>query len=496
MNSLLDNMKDYPVLWEFHYGPFNPNYTEAIEKLCQTINTKWSLNTTPFKMRSSINRILKFYRYMLPCENIDKFLDYFDKCAMFLPSTVEGIPRARCIQCYICYKKDSELRKHLIEKHQFLKWPYKCENCPERFMDRDDYELHKRLPHYVEIFKCQHCDKRFNRSVPYKKHMSSHEKTIQRKLGVPVEKTNTKDDRKYVCTVCSKEFSKACDLRKHEIYHQERRFKCHICPKAFFMKSYLKSHLKTHSDQPNFVCELCGKGFIRYSSYITHSKTHTGEKVTCNICNLKLNEASLPRHLRLVHVAVEGTLEQTFRAKNYHYNKMYKNEHNRISRPKETNPRKYYCKICKIPFDNFKSIKKHNAEVHFDARRSVCKICNFAFRRKQHLKVHYRRKHKLHSDQAGKLVDENADLSTVLATQELEELTQAPNKIEKPNQTTAKVKNLNSASNVNYFEQDRIHGDTLQDEIMKAVENIDKQEIKVDDVSSINDFFNDLLKNP
>ncbi|TMW52954.1 hypothetical protein DOY81_001987 [Sarcophaga bullata] len=487
INSLLDNMKLYPVLWEFHYSPFNSKYSAAIEELCQTINTKWSLNLNPLKMRSSINRILKFYRYMLPCENIDKFLDYFDKCAMFLPSTVEGIPRARCIHCYICYQKDSELRKHLIEKHQFLKWPYKCENCPERFMDRDDYELHKRLPHYVEIFKCQQCDKRFNRSVPYRKHMSSHEKALQRQLGVTVKKSNTNEDIKHVCTVCSKEFNKASDLRKHEIYHQDKRFKCHVCPKAFFMKPYLNAHLKTHSDQRNFICELCGKGFIRYARLILHRKTHSGEKVTCSICNLKLSETSLPRHMRLVHVAVEGTLQQTFRAQSYHYNKIYKNRHNqKLSRAKETKSRKYDCKICKIPFDKLKFLKDHNAKVHNDVKRSVCKICNFAFRHIQNLKFHYRKKHKLHFYQADVLVDEDADLNTVLAmtAQELEEL------------TTVKVKNSNSTSNVNYFEQDKIHGDTLQDEIMKAVENIDREEIKVDDVHSLNDFFSDLLKNP
>lgn len=487
-------MKDYPVLWEFHYSPFNPNYSSAIEKLCETINTKWSLNINPLKMRSSINRILKFYRYMLPCENIEKFMDYFDKCAMFLPSTVEGIPRARCIHCYMCYHKDSELRKHLIEKHQFWKWPYKCEHCPERFMELDDYELHKRLPHYVEIFKCQQCDKRFNRKIPYKKHVSNHERTLLRRSGVAVETTDTK----YVCTVCTKEYKRAADLRQHQLYHQEKKFKCHICLKPFFTKSYLNVHLKTHCDTRDFVCEVCGKGFIRRSYYTTHMATHTGEKVTCTICNIKLSKTNLLRHLRLVHVALEGTLEQTFRAQYYHYNKMKKKgNHNPISRSKETKPRKYDCKICKLPFEKFKSLKDHNNEVHSDVKRTLCKICNFGFRHIQNLKFHYRRKHNLHFYQADKLVDEDADLNTILAmtTQEIKELIESETGIEKLKQTTTEIKEFSSTSNVNYFEQEKILSATLQDEIMKAVENIDKQEIKVDDVHSINDFFNDLLKN-
>ncbi|GBP09115.1 hypothetical protein EVAR_74076_1, partial [Eumeta japonica] len=40
VNLLLDNMKSFPVLWQFDDEPFNEDFFEAVEELCKIINTQ------------------------------------------------------------------------------------------------------------------------------------------------------------------------------------------------------------------------------------------------------------------------------------------------------------------------------------------------------------------------------------------------------------------------------------------------------------------------
>ncbi|XP_065368017.1 uncharacterized protein LOC135960613 [Calliphora vicina] len=494
IDLLLDRMQQYPVLWEFHDKPFNEDYNKAIEDLCQIINVKWSLNIDSLKMRRSINHIIRFYRYMLPCQNIKKFADYFEKCSLFLPPSVDEIPQARCFLCCLCYKNDIDLRQHLIEEHESLNWPYKCRHCTERFRESDEYELHKRLPHYVEIFTCQLCNKKFSRHYLYQKHLELHKRIQITETG------------KYKCNICSKEFKSNGELKSHKIYHGERKHKCNLCSKSFFNSTGLMLHLKRHRKELDFICEVCGKGFIHQAYLNEHMEKHTGAKVTCNICNLKLRKCSLMRHLRTVHVACEGTIETTFRAKNHNYKRLLRPMpyYKRTKKPKENLPRQYVCKICKIPFDRLKFLKDHNVQFHSDVEKWPCKVCGSEFRRKHNLKRHYREKHKLHVYQVYKLVDKNEDVRTVLAikSEELEKMSETlsyslngPSSVKTPSCQTTIIKSDPYAGEI-YFEEERMQNSSIQYEIMNAVDNISTEDIKVDDDHTMTAFFSDLLRQP
>lgn len=480
MISLIENMKNYPVLWEFHDLPFNNEYSKAIGELCRIVNNKWSLNITLLKMKRSLNRILRFYRFMLPRESIDEFEDYFDKCALFLPSSVDAIPRARCVYCCICFERDADLRKHIIVKHKSLKWPYKCAECFERFIERDEYELHRRLPHYTEIFKCAHCDKRFDRRHLYNKHVAAIEKAKERRIEASQPKLQHDE---FKCDICEKTFATSIYLNCHKKRHTQT-FKCHLCPKEFKMKSSLRLHLKRHNNELDYICEVCGKGFILKSYLNEHMKKHNGAKVTCNICNLKLRKCNLLRHLRLVHIVSEGTIGSTFRAKSYRYQKFIKPR----TRRRTESPRHYNCKVCKITFERLKELKDHNKQMHSDVKKTPCKICAVEFIHLQNLKRHYRDKHKLHIYQVYMLVYRKDDVNKVLAMtkEELDRLAAT--------EVTTFALMTQNIEKENFSEQERSHSDEIQDEIMKAVENLDKQEIRVDDDHSMHDFFSDLLK--
>lgn len=514
MDLLLDTMKNYPVLWEFDAQPFNEDYYEAVEEICQIINNKWSLKVDNLKMRRSINRILRFYCSLYPLqniENINEYTFYYDKCASFLPASIHDIAYARCSHCYKCFENDSELRAHLLdEQNRNLGWPYKCVLCKECYTDKDDYDFHQSLIHYQEIFRCKYCPRTFKARNKFNLHVNKH------KLN-----ENGGDQGKYVCKICNKTFPNKSRLSYHRKYHTEKKHKCHLCDKSFWVNSFLVRHLKTHRNEYELMCEVCGKGFQYHNNLREHMKKHTGAKITCNICNLRLRRSSLNRHLRTVHVACEGTIESTYRARNFHFRRILRPKTDKCKRKKISNKEKYYsCKICNIQFERFKFILEHNKEFHNDGPRYNCQLCGSEVGKKITLKHHYRRKHSMHPYQIYRIVDRNDDINEVMSMkqEELDRISEtasyslypppkppaspenfSANVVNEPNETATNndderiliVKEENPSANEMSFEEERLHSDTIQDQIMKATDNIvATDDIKIDD----DQYMSDLLK--
>ncbi|KAM7342532.1 uncharacterized protein ACRADG_009922 isoform 1-T1 [Cochliomyia hominivorax] len=499
MNLLLDSMKNYPVLWEFDEQPFNEDYYEAVEEICKVINDKWSLKIDNLKMRRSINRILRFYCYLYPLENVEninEFTSYYDKLASFMPESIHDVAYARCSHCYKCFPNDYELKNHLLEEQNHnLGWPYKCVLCKECYTDSDDYEFHRGLQHYEEILRCKYCNRTFFQRNKYNHHVSVHQFGEGLLPG------------KHVCDICGKIFPTSSRLMGHKKYHGEKKHKCHLCSKSFYGNSLLMRHLKRHRNEFDLICEVCGKGFNYHNNLREHMKGHTGAKVTCNICNLRLRKSSLIRHLRTVHVACEGTVESTYRARTHHYRQILKPKPRqpRNRRTKSLNKKKYHCKICDIHFDGHQSIVEHNKEFHNDGTRYQCKICTSDFGKKLNLRVHYRRRHHLHVYQVYKLVNHDDDVEAVLSIKQ-EELDRLAETVgyslcppTKPTTTSTPVDDCNKSPIIKEdcttdeisFGEERMHSDMIQDEIMKATDNIViSGNIKIDD----DQYMNDLLK--
>lgn len=408
-------MQKYAVLWEYHEEAYNEDYCKAIEYLCELMNDKWLLNIEPLQMRRSINRILRFYRYLFPFDIIEQFSDYFEICAKFLPSAVIDIPHARCFQCWRCFKKDRELVHHMVAEHENLGWPYKCLHCHESFATFEDYEFHKNLPHYLEVFTCQECNQKFNQFFNYNRHFP------HQKPELP---------NRYICGICQKDFKNKRVLDMHKAIHKEKRYKCHLCSNTYYMKTNLNTHLRKHRKDLKYICEVCGKGFIFNRDLKSHMDVHTDFKITCNICNLQIRKTNLHRHLRTIHVVYAGTIESNFRAKGYRYRSgMFKEppafnaNYQRKTRFNEKIPRHYECKICNIKFDRLKDLKLHNKELHFDRGQKLpCKMCNSILSQSGNLKRHYRVKHKLPEYQIFAIVTKNYDIKTALAITSAEEL--------------------------------------------------------------------------
>ena len=73
--------------------------------------------------------------------------------------------------------------------------------------------------------------------------------------------TQQKKSMKYVCQICSKEFSGKHLLKKHATIHEPPSVhSCTECNKTFPRKAALRRHELTHNSIRSHLCDICGKG--------------------------------------------------------------------------------------------------------------------------------------------------------------------------------------------------------------------------------------------
>ncbi|XP_045763344.1 transcriptional regulator ovo-like isoform X2 [Maniola jurtina] len=81
------------------------------------------------------------------------------------------------------------------------------------------------------------------------------------------------------------------------------KFVCRICTKNFSLQRLLNRHMKCHSDVKRYLCTFCGKGFNDTFDLKRHTRTHTGVRpYKCNLCEKSFTQrCSLESHCLKVH---------------------------------------------------------------------------------------------------------------------------------------------------------------------------------------------------
>lgn len=84
---------------------------------------------------------------------------------------------------------------------------------------------------------------------------------------------------------------------------------CILLFRPISSRTLLKKHMQTHSNEKKYVCDICGKRFTRKYGLGMHYRVHTGEKpFQCHLCRESfINKGILQLHQRKVHFLNEET---------------------------------------------------------------------------------------------------------------------------------------------------------------------------------------------
>lgn len=170
----------------------------------------------------------------------------------------------KCGNCEKTFACDQKRRNHEQRMHLGVKNRHKCKLCDEKF---DDYWA--KMHHMVQkhgapstTSKCTACDRTF---------------TTRRSLARHVKKDHLME-REHVCNICDKRFFMKLYLREHMRVHTGvKKFQCHVCSKYYASKKSLRQHLRSHADDRKFACSICKLAFVQRSTLKNHLRAKHGE---------------------------------------------------------------------------------------------------------------------------------------------------------------------------------------------------------------------------
>ncbi|XP_064540527.1 zinc finger protein 84-like [Drosophila montana] len=234
-----------------------------------------------------------------------------------------------CPHCPKTYKLSWNLRIHLLTHEG--KTAFKCPHCRKYFLEKAKLDEHTRYHIGRRAFKCPHCLKIYTNPSFFKDHILAHtadnsEPNVQserveienselaeqdNEIGCSKEVKDTEDNIKEKQTELSSKNYEECTVEREKICNRlavnepriddkTKQFICPHCPKAYMNESSLKTHSRTHSDEPPLQCPHCPKTFRNSSALRSHIFTHAGETpLKCLYCRKYfLEKAKHEEHTR------------------------------------------------------------------------------------------------------------------------------------------------------------------------------------------------------
>lgn len=190
------------------------------------------------------------------------------KCRVVL----DGKVRFQCPHCGQELRSFWNLKEH-IHIHTGEK-SHTCTICQKKFRFKTRLQTHYKSVHEnSRKYKCVYCGHSFNEKSNLTVHLRIHT-----------------GEKKYICEQCGASFAQWAGLYYHKFTHNDSKFQCSYCERAYSIPSDLQKHVKTHTDHRLYVCEVCGKVFSTFKNMRRHTKIHNTARVfVCEMCNASFN---------------------------------------------------------------------------------------------------------------------------------------------------------------------------------------------------------------
>ena len=280
----------------------------------------------------------------------------------YLPNHMNVHTGERPYKCKYCPKafKDSTGLKTHHQSHENIK-PYKCDQCENKAFRRlEDLKKHELKHRGIKLHVCSFCAKSFSSLAT----LNSHEKKFHSVKTEVIDQFN--------CDQCHEEFKTRSSLRDHQIRKHGRKgeiYKCPECPKDFTNPAFLKSHLRTHTDERPFTCPYCPLKFKAKYHMECHRKRHTkaeGQFICLECADGFETGEELKEHSASCHESSSS------RMLSYPCDKCSKkfnradllNEHKKIHEA-------YQCPRCDNKFENMVLFNEHECDQYLDLDMGV-----------------------------------------------------------------------------------------------------------------------------
>ncbi|XP_055935746.1 zinc finger protein 658B-like [Argiope bruennichi] len=125
--------------------------------------------------------------------------------------------------------------------------------------DRTSEQLHVKCKSFI----CSVCHKTFRHKCNLTAHMRLHTGSAYI--------ASEKDDKQFICGVCTFKTNNLVDWKSHELsYGHRQTFACPICEKKFTQKCNMKAHIRLHTGEKPYKCKLCFQTFTYQSALRGH----------------------------------------------------------------------------------------------------------------------------------------------------------------------------------------------------------------------------------
>uniref|UniRef100_A0A182JE16 Uncharacterized protein n=1 Tax=Anopheles atroparvus TaxID=41427 RepID=A0A182JE16_ANOAO len=282
------------------------------------------------------------------------------------------------------------LNRHL-QSHLF---PYRCPECPKRFLKPRSMENHITQKHREEInpagYGCERCGASFERCHQLQRHMRAHE---------------IEDSGRFRCEYCQRAFGTGTCLRRHRRIHTgDKPYACKYCGKRFNHEHNFANHKRLHVGERIHVCEVCHKSYTTGTGLRLHLADHFPDDPRYGPRQkngqLKRTPARYPETLNtssLEGIAITTAPESSSRI--YQCTavadcRFTTENYNRIFYHRQTHIKRFECDHCGKRFTIRSSLAKHVARVHDKAhtaaehRTHLCSQCGKTFSTRQKFQRH------------------------------------------------------------------------------------------------------------